>query len=188
MPMMSVFQARQPVKQYAEPDCFAACGSTQDVQLIKLSIKTGHPVLIGLDGQNSICKPSADGDEAQSFEALYDTCYTTSHLVRMQQAGVDDPAKIPLDVYTFQTEFEIAVACRITIALAASSSGNALTRFRDLLDTDIKFREAVNEEILKIVAGYLVDSSDFDVRVRSSQVGDIEPPLDPNGPQWRILD
>jgi hypothetical protein len=188
MPMMSVFQARQPVKQYAEPDCFAACGSTQDVQLIKLSIKTGHPVLIGLDGQNSICKPSAEGDEAQSFEALYDTCYTTSHLVRMQQAGVDDPAKIPLDVYTLQTEFDIAVACRITIALAASSSGDALTRLRELLDTDIMFRETVNEEILKIVAGYLVHSSDFDVRIGSTQVGDIEPPLDPNGPQWRILD
>jgi hypothetical protein len=50
------------------------------------------------------------------------------------------------------------------------------------------FRETVNEEILKIVAGYLVQSSDFDVRVGYSQVGAIEPPLDPTGPQWRILD
>jgi hypothetical protein len=106
----------------------------------------------------------------------------------MQQAGVDEPAKIPLDVYTLTTAFDIAVACRITIALAASSGGDALTRLRELLDTDIMFRETVNEEILKIVAGYLVHSSDFDVRIGSTQVGDIEPPLDPNGPQWRILD
>jgi len=189
---MSVYRARAAPEQRTDEDCFAAATTKNDVQLIKLSIKTGHPVLIGLDGHNTIVKPVAEGDQAQSYEALYDTCYRTTDLERMQRAGVEHPSKVPLEVYRIEAHFELnALRMRLFIAVKGESNGDAVHRLRVLMETDIMLRASVHEEILRVIAVYL-DNSEIPMRVASStserHSRPVDPPLDPSGPPWRILD
>jgi hypothetical protein len=192
MPILSVYQAQRPVQQYAETDCFAACGNKQDIQLIKLSIRTGHPVLIGLDGENSIIKPFQEDDEAQSFEALYDTCYTVRDLDRMTAAGVDDPTLIPLDTFRLDISSDVVVRAGFQLAIAARNSGDCRARLRELLKADEALRVAICERISAIVYVWLRrQDDDLDFTIRETLRFDwdtLKDPLTPEGPQWRLLD
>jgi hypothetical protein len=190
MPVMLIHQAQLGTKQAMDTDVYAACG-TEDIPLIKLSIRTGHPVLIGLDGVNTIIQPLATGDAADRFEALYDRCYTLVDLARMQKAGVDDPTKIPPEIYRIAVEFPIWLICAVTIAVAAAGRAKAFAALRELLDTDKAFQTELRVHLLHIVLAYLSEAESLEPHVISvTAAGDepLDPPLDPTGPPWRILD
>lgn len=192
MPTLSVYQAQRPLRHYAEADCFAACGNKQDIALLKLSIRTGHPVLIGLDGENTIVKPAGEGDEATSFEALYDTCHTVRDLDRMKAAGVDDPTLVPLETYRLDVRTDIVLPIGFPMAITARNSGDCRARLRELLEKDPMFREAISQRILEIISLWLrhdPDSPDLYVREATAHGYEpLDPPLTPEGPQWRLLD
>lgn len=188
--MMTLFRAKEAATQCLEQECYAACGTKQDIRLIKLSIKTGQPCLIGLDGRNTIIKPAEIADEDLSFEALYDTCYTVADLDRMADAGVTQPSELPLGVFKLAAEIDFNLCIRLHFALRAQTPLTAITVLRGLMDTDVMFRASVNEVLLQAVAEYLDDTSDLSYRVRESMADPhrpLDPPLDPDGPPWRIL-
>jgi hypothetical protein len=193
MTMMSVYQANTPVRQLDQLECIGAAGTREDTQLIRLSLRTHHPVLVGLDGAHAIVKPVGEGDERHSFEALFDTCYTFMHLQKMQDAGVDKPEDIPLDSFRVIVGIPVGLTAAVHLAIAASSIGDTRPRLRTLFNEDVMFREALFQQVMMIVAAWLVgNAEEIDVAIRdttNSNYEPIEPPLDTKaGHMWRILE
>ena len=74
---LSVFRQQKPRFELNLDVAMQAATTEQDLDvLMKLGIPNEKPVLIGLDNQPSIVKPYAEGDETQTFEALYDIALT----------------------------------------------------------------------------------------------------------------
>ena len=98
MTMMSAYRQAEPMLAIEHAACIEGATTEQDVELIMMALTCEKPALIGLNGHSTIIKPAVDGDEAFSFEALYDVALTQADMQRMQRANVSSPDEIPLEV------------------------------------------------------------------------------------------
>ena len=146
---LSVFRSRKPMFQLDLATAMQAVTTEQDLDvLMKLGIPNEKPVLIGLDNEPSIVKPYAEGDENQTFEALYDIALTVSDLNKMQRAGAETPDAIPPEL--FLVDLQVGIDCVIDLRLqvATANRGGVRKRVGDLFNTDPMFREALFEQIV----------------------------------------
>jgi hypothetical protein len=107
------------------------------------------------------------------------------------KGGVDDPAKIPPETYRIAAEFPIGLTCTVTIAVAAACRAKAFSALRELLDADKALQTELRVHLLHIVLAYLSVAETLEPHViLVTTAGDepLDPPLDPTGPPWRILD
>jgi len=133
------------------PPCLKAATTKKDVDIIlKLAMTTDKPVLIGLDGQVSIVKVYTEGDENQSFEALYDTVLTEHDLKKIQRSGAASPDEIPLEKFRIELVVNIDCILDIPLMVAAFNQGDANRRLRSLLNgsDDPMFHETLHGAIV----------------------------------------
>ena len=168
--MMSVFQDGRARYELDHLNCIAGASTLSDADLVVLAVDTQHAVLFGLDNQSAIIKPVADGDDRLSFLALYDTCYTVADLERMKRAGAKTPEDAPLDTFQMDLDFVIEGTFGVSVKLRALHAGDARVRLRRLFQTDVMFREAIVEELLR---GARRDG-EFPHRVRETESGDVD--------------
>jgi hypothetical protein len=175
--MLSVYRQRQAIYELDHIDCVAAAGGRSDLDLIALSMRTSHPVLIGLDGESAIVKPREEGDDGLTFESLYDTCYTLTDLQRMQRRGTKTPDEAPLDTFRVDLDFIVHGTFRIKTRVRALHHGDANRIVRELFDNDPMFREAVIDQLLGIIRAHgevafrIADTDNHDVE-------DLDPAYD----------
>jgi hypothetical protein len=189
--MMSVYRRQEVPLQMTMTDCLAAASTEDDTHLVSLAVKSQKPTLVGLDNQSSIIKLVEEGDESLTFDGLYDSCLTLVDLKLMRAAGVNTPEDIPKLAHRVTVEIVITGAVRITVALFADNQGDTKRRFRELYLFDPEFREAVYDAVIDQRTERLRGESDIAFRIvesTSHTYEPIDPPLDPEGPPWRILE
>lgn len=195
--ILSVYRSKKPRVTWPSTEAFAACASDQDVDLIKQSIRSGRPALVGMDGENTVIKPEAEGDDEQTFESLFDGAIQLIDLQRMRDTGVENIGDVPPRTFIVETffRFDIPLA-RMKIALSAPEHGDIGPRFRELMRTDPMFRQTVFERMLQWANLCLQEAEEltygfdeaFEAGNPRSVVPALDPPLEKDGPGWRILD
>ena len=140
---MSVFRQQAAPLLWEQAACLREATSEADVDLISLAIRLAKPVLVGIAEQTSIVKPYQPGDEALSFEALYDTCVTLTDLQRMKRARVTSPEAIP----PHRFRVDLVTTCQgvfdIGLMISAANDGDVRRKLHDLFENDVLFREAL---------------------------------------------
>lgn len=194
---LSIYRSKQPRRVFPATEAYAACGSDQDVDLIKQSIRSGRPALVGLDKQSTVVKPEAEGDDEQTFESLFDDAIQLIDLQRMRDTGVDNVDEIPPRTFIIKTFFRLPPVppVEVTLALSAPEHGDIAARMRELFSKDLIFRHSIFERMLQYVSVALQEAEDytygfdeaFEAGNPRSVVKALDPPLDPS-PGWRILD
>jgi hypothetical protein len=186
--MLSIYQARKPVRQMSAHETYLATSTKPDLQLVRLSVDSGKPVLIAIGGVHTIVKPAADGDDRHSYEGLYDDCLTITDLETMQRAGVKRPQDVPPAQVRLSVNFPVQILAGIDLAIKTKNPHESRASFRDLLLKDADFRMALHKRIALIVYTMLCNDAEFEFSFedQESREGAIEPPLGP-AETWRIL-
>jgi len=145
---MSAYRQRTPVFQLEHGACIAGATTKQDVELVEMALSTEKPVLIGLDGQVTILKSTAQGDEGHTFEALYDYCITLLDLKKVHDRGVKTPDELPLEKHQviLSVRFEDA-ELELKAMMVGKNHGDLRKRLRDLLNDDSAFRDQLTDQI-----------------------------------------
>jgi hypothetical protein len=146
---MSVFKQGRKRYDLDATECISAAVSEADTDLVLLTMRTGHPVLVGLDADNAIIKPFDEGDDKLSFAGLIDQCHTLVHLEKMQEAGVRNPDDIPESTYDVLMEFAIPASFTVGIQIRSNNMGGIRKRAITLFENDAQFREAVIDALLE---------------------------------------
>ena len=146
---LSVFRSRKPMFQMDLATAIQAVTTEQDLDvLMKLGIPNEKPVLIGLDNEPSVVKPYAEGDENQTFEALYDIALTVSDLQKMQRAGAETPDAIPPERFLVDLQVGIDYVIELSLQVVATNRGSVRKQVEELFNTDPMFRELLFEQIV----------------------------------------
>lgn len=187
---MSVYRQAERRTVLPHTTCIAGSVSAADVTLIGLSLSSGKPALIGLDGRSTIVKPEAPGDDRLIFAGLYDDCYTSVDIERMERAKVPTPEEIPPD--THRVDLKILLEpelLELTVLLKARNLEDIRAAWKELIDKDIMFRETLIEGITRCYARQMRNGTigtKFDIMHSHLQDPDGELQL-PADRQWRIM-
>ena len=146
---MSVYRQRTPRTEMEHGNCMRGSKTMEDIDLVELALATEKPVLMGLEGKSTIIKLFQEGDDALSFEALYDTCLTLTDLRNMKRAGVDKPEDVPEGKYRLEMIFRLEAELDMRIVLTAGDHGNVRKRFADLMRDDPEFRDQLFDQLTK---------------------------------------
>ena len=133
---LSIYRQRAPRSELDHGACIRGATTEADVDLVGLALDTDKPTLIGLDGQNTIIKTVAEGDDALTFEDLYDTCLTLGDLRNMKRAGVKSPDEVPSSRFRVALTFRLACDIDVALELTAANHGDVRKQLRDLIDGD----------------------------------------------------
>jgi hypothetical protein len=148
--------------------------------MITFAFLNDKPTLVGLDGREAIIKPLGAGDEAMSFESLYDDCISLRDFRTMQRHKVTSrDALLPL-LYEVDLIAEINFRPRVKIRIRAKDEVALRARFRELLN-DEAFRAVLTQEL----ASQIFTSDD--VELATAGALKIADPAPPDALEWEII-
>src|SRR5579859_3291375 len=176
--MLSLYRQREKMQSLTNGACIAAAASEDDVRLINLAVTTGRPVLAGIDGKPTIVKLQETGDEAQSFEALQDTCLTLTELRKMREADVENPDEVPPDTCLVHVRCMLEGIIEFPLLITAKSNGTVQRRIRDLFENDPMFRESWLDQVLRLAR------RDCEISYHVDKVHIQQERLRTDGPGW----
>jgi hypothetical protein len=146
--MMTVLRQRGHFSQLDHLVCIEQAADRTAVDMIQFARKHNKAVLAGLDSGEAIIKPLEAGDEALSFERLYDTCITIREFRRMQQAKVNAVEELPPGIFEMRIALDMSRNPQLLIRLVAKNDADVLRRLMTLANTDEKFREEFGRRLL----------------------------------------
>jgi hypothetical protein len=152
-----------------------------DLDLIHLAFPLGKPALVIYDEQEAIVKKIEPLDDSHSFIGLFDLAVSVADLRRMRDNDLPTLEK-PLADYDCEVEIRIRGKIPLSVMLRVRDNHELQARFRQLLATDDRFREAVQHQILDDIACH--DHVDIEGRIVASHLRP-EPP-EPGSPEWDI--
>ena len=183
--MVTVYRRRQPPQALADTTVIKSCRNREEDAMFGLAIRTGQPVLMTLDGESSIVKIAADGDEKLSYDALYDTALTATDLRRMNEAGVERPEDVPLETFDADVAFAIEGTFSVLLRVAASSNRAVKQRIKDLHESDVVFREELYNALYEAIRR----EGDLIVAIQEVHINhDPDEQLKPDGAGWEIVE
>ena len=178
--MMSVFYQGRTLTQLDHLACIEIATNNDDIEMITFAFLHDKPTLVGLDGKEAIIKPQQAGDEAMSFESLYDDCVSLRDFRTMQRHGVTSrDALLPL-LYEVDLVAEINFRPRVKIRIRAKDEIALRARFRELLNEET-FRAVLTQEL----ASQIFTSDE--VELASAGALKIADPAPPGATEWEII-
>jgi hypothetical protein len=178
--MMSVFRQGRPRSQLDHLACMDIAASTLDLELITFAFMNAKATLVGMDGAEAIIKTLDAGDEAMSFEALYDSCITIRDLETMQRHKVTSPDALKSLLYQADLVFQVDFYPRVRLNLRAKDEQDFRDRLTVLLDNDA-FKLRLTEEL----ANQIFTSEE--VSLKSAGPLKIGDPAPDDAPEWDFV-
>ena len=97
--MISVYRQGRTRSQLDHLACMDMAASAVDLDLITFSFINGKPVIAGLEGATAVIKPLEPGDEAFTFETLYDIALSQHDFERLKRHQVQSPNELKPRLY-----------------------------------------------------------------------------------------
>jgi hypothetical protein len=179
--MMSVFRQGRTRSQLDHLACIDLAASSADVDLITFSFLNNKPALVGLNGAQAVVKPEEPGDEAYSFETLYDTAVSQHVFARLQRHGVQSPDELKPRLYEAWLTIDIQVPPRVRIRLTAKDEPAARVKLRGLMAPG----QAFNQRLLEEVANQLFDPDRTSVVTAGFLT--VDDPAPDGSPEWDFV-
>ena len=150
------------------------------VSMITFAVLHGKPVLVGVDGAQSVVKPLENGDEGLSFESLFDDAISGDDYRKMERAGVISREAIPPAIYEALIRVKVGVSPQVRVRIQARNDAEMRRGLRGLFEN-----EAFLGELITILARQLCESTDIAaVTSGGIRVEDVAPA---DAPEWEII-
>jgi len=182
---MAVYRQRRDMLEFEHDTCIRSAGSEDDVTLILRSMELEKPVLIGLDGQQTIVKPRKPGDEAHTFDTLLDTCLSAMDLRAMEEAQVTSPEEVPLHRYRLDLTVSLAhlTGLDFSLMIHGRNHGHARSTLRELVNTNADFLREFSENLALAIVSQLPG-----LVYQTRQATEVEPlPASAETPKWEFI-
>jgi hypothetical protein len=144
--MMSVFRQGRTRSEIDHLACIDLAATSEDIELITFSYLNEKPALVGLTGGTAVVKPQEAGDEALSFDTLYDTALTAHEFARLQRHGVKSPEDLGDRLYETEIVMEVSFHPRAVIRLRAKDETAARAKLHALMQPGQVFLQRLCEE------------------------------------------
>ena len=170
---MAVFRQGQKPEIADHLDVIRQSKAIEEVNLISWSLVSARPVLAGYRDAQAVIKLWQEGDEAQSFEALYDDAVTLRDLRRMMAHEVQLPEDIGPGLFEGRVVFDIAFRPSIRIQVPAATEAEARDKLRGIIN-----QPEIRGEIISRVAVQIFEADDADLTVTCKgmlRVSDVAP-------------
>ena len=89
--LMSVYRQGWTRSQLDHLACMEMAASAIDLDLITFSFLNSKPTIVGLEGATAVIKPLEPGDEAHTFDSLYDIAVSQHDFERLKRHKVQSP-------------------------------------------------------------------------------------------------
>jgi len=184
---LSVYRQGEAFTTMEEAEAIRDTSTLDDIDMIYLAAQLDKPALIGLNGRYAIVKKFAEGDEAHSFDALYDNnnCLTISDLKRQRQDNPQDPDHIPDHLYRVTLNVPAAAVLSVIVRVRATDRPELLSKLRHLHKTDRDFLQEFYKALQKALENQL-DYGHAEY-VYDTIEEEKEPPK-PDTPDWAFED
>jgi hypothetical protein len=179
--MMSVYTQGEVTRQLDHLICIRAAVDAESVAMITFALMHGKPVLVGIDGAQSVVKPLENGDDGLSFESLYDDAISGDDYRKMEKAKVTARADIPPAIYEAAIHFRVNATPKLRVRIKARNEAVARSVLRSLFGDDT-FIARVTTAIAKQLSEFT------DVEAVTSGGFRIEDMAPPDAPDWAIVD
>ena len=185
MAALSVYRQGQALTRMEEHEIIRDASTLDDIDIVYLAIKHDKPALIGLKGEYAIVKNHVDGDEAHSFQALYDSpnCLTISDLMRMRQADVKDPEHLPEKVFRVQFSVPAGAVLNVFGQIKALGRPELISKVKQFMD-DEQFLKEFYDALMQALLGQVEFGHTKYIMNSIEEMKD--PP--PDAPEWRFED
>ncbi len=179
--LMSVYTQGEGTRQLDHLICIRTAVDAESVAMITFAVMHGKPVLVGVDGAQSVVKPQETGDDGLSFESLYDDAITGDDYRKMEKAKVTAREAIPPAIYQAVIHFQVNATPKVRVRVKARNETAARSALRGLFE-DETFLAQVTTMIAKQLSEFT------DVEAVTSGGLRIEDVAGPDTPDWQIVD
>jgi len=177
---MSVFRQGRTRSELDHLACMDMAASAVDLDLITFCFINGKPVIAGLEGATAVIKPLEAGDEALSFETLYDTAVSQHDFDRLKRHQVQSPDELKPRLYEFVIVANIDFCPQVRVRLKAKDEHDAHIRLRKLMEPGL-FSQRMVEEMAK----QIFDSDHTEIATPGFLC--VDDPAPDNAPDWNFI-
>jgi len=155
--------------------------SAVDLDLITFSFINAKPVIAGLDGATAVIKPLEAGDEALSFETLYDTAVSGHEFERLKRHKVQFPDELKPRLYETVLVLEVGFHPHVRIRIPAKNEQAVRSKLRELMEPGQPFYQRLVEELANQIF-----ASD-DITLASQGFLTVDDPAPDGSPEWEFV-
>ena len=145
--MMSVYRQGRTRSQLDHLACLDMAASAIDLDLITFAFMNSKPTIVGLEGGTAVIKPLEPGDEALSFEGLYDTAVSGHDFERLKRHKVQFPGELKPRLYETRLVLDVGFHPQVRVRITAKNEQAARTKLRALMQPDQAFNQRLIEEL-----------------------------------------
>ncbi len=179
--MLSVYRQGRPRSQLDHLACMDMAASAVDLDLITFSFINGKPVIAGLEGATAVIKPLEAGDEAFTFETLYDTAVSQHDFERLQRHQVQSPSELKPRLYETSLVLDVGFHPQVRVRLTAMNEQAVRSTLRRLMEPGQAFYQRLVEEMANQIF-----ASD-DVNIACGGFLAVDDPAPDGTPEWQFL-
>ena len=139
------------------------------------------PTIVGLEGGTAVIKPLEPGDEAFSFESLYDTAVSAHEFERLKRHKVQSPDEMKPRLYETSLVLDVAFHPQVRVRLTAMNEQAVRSTLRRLMGPGQAFYQRLVEEMANQIF-----ASD-DVNIACGGFLAVDDPAPDGTPEWQFL-
>jgi hypothetical protein len=178
--MMSVYTQGEVTRQLEHLICIRAAVDAESVAMITFAVMHGKPVLVGIDGAQSVVKPLENGDDGLSFESLFDDAISGDDYRKMEKAKVTAREDIPPAIYQALIHFQVNATPKVRVRVKARNETAARSVLRGLFED-----ETFLAQVTTATAKQLSEFTDIEaVTSGGLRIEDVAPA---DAPNWEIV-
>ncbi len=178
---MSVFRQGRTRSELDHLACMDTAASAVDLDLITFSFINGKPVIAGLEGATAVIKPLEAGDEALSFEGLYDSAVSAHDYERLKRHKVTLPDHLKPRLYEASLILEVGFNPQVRVRITAKDDATARSKLRELMAPEHAFHQRLIEELSNQIF-----ASD-EIRLTTAGFLTVDDPAPDGTPEWDFI-
>jgi hypothetical protein len=178
--MMSVYRQGRTRSQLDHLACIDMAATAEDSDLITFALLNAKPTIVGLEGGTAVIKPLEAGDEAFTFETLYDTAVSAHDFDRLKRHQVRSPDELKPRLYELVIVANIDFCPQVRVRLKAKDEHDARIRLRKLMEPGL-FSQRMVEEMAK----QIFDSDHTEIATPGFLC--VDDPSPDSAPDWDFI-
>ena len=180
--LMSVYRQGRTRSELDHLACMDMAASAVDLDLITFSFINGKPVIAGLEGATAVIKPLEPGDEAHTFETLYDVALSQHDFERLKRHQVKSPDELKPKLFEAVIVEDIGFHPQVRVRLKAKDEAAVRAKLRELMQPGQAFLQRLVEEM----AAEIFNSNDTTMATAGWLT--VDDPARDNAPEWQFMD
>ncbi len=179
--LMSVYRQGRTRSQLDHLACMEMAASAIDLDLITFSFLNSKPTIVGLEGATAVIKPLEPGDEAHTFDSLYDIAVSQHDFERLKRHKVQSPDEFKPRLYEVVIVANVDFCPQVRVRITAKDEAAARIKLRSLMQPD----HAFNQRLVKEVCNQIFASDE--TKMVTAGFLTVDDPAPDDAPEWDFV-